>query len=63
MSTLVQRELLRVAAECTWLRATIVLQKAASMDPSGWDRLRFCCSIHLALWLCHATSLYIELSV
>lgn len=33
------------------------------MDLSGWDGLRFCCSIHLALWLCHATSLYIELSV
>lgn len=39
------------------------ITKAADMDLSGWDRLRFCCSIHLALWLCHGTSLYIELSV
>lgn len=39
------------------------ITKAANMDMSGWDKLRFCCSIHLALWLCHGTSLYIELSV
>lgn len=53
----------RVEAECTWFRENYCITKAANMDLSGWDRLRFCWSIHLALWLCHGTSLYIELSV
>lgn len=35
LSTWARRELLRVAAECTWSTDTIVLQKAANVDFSG----------------------------
>lgn len=62
-STWAQWEEVRVEAECTAVWGDYCITKAANMDLSGWDRLRFCCSIHLALWLCHGTPLYIELSV